>query len=239
MPCQVVQRGETYDLSTKQTEESYCYLPIHYGEGSPANMRVSALCLSKRARFICKKGEIVMRRSMLIALTLIITAACTASADAGWNEFWHRAHLDYHRMACWPEPFIHADRDILQEHYAVYERMGWQRQNTLGEHHFHAETNKINSAGTEKLMHVLTQTPPQRRTLFVLQGVDQNITATRVDSVQRAAAALFPEGDLPSVVQTHVPPVMRPGDQIDHMDREYKSNQPVPKLPAMQAAGGI
>jgi hypothetical protein len=183
--------------------------------------------------------EIAMRRSLQLALAFMITAACCTSAEAGWNEFWARVELDFHRMVCWPEPFIHADRDILHEHYAVYERMGWQRQHTLGANHFHAETNQLNSAGTEKLMQVLTQSPPERRTLFVLQGVDQNMTATRIDSVQRTVAALFPDGELPAVVQTHVPPVMRPGDQIDSMDRAYRSNQPSPQLPAMQAAGGL
>ena len=180
-----------------------------------------------------------MRRSLQLALALAITVACSASAEAGWNDFWHRVHLDYQRMVCWPEPFIHADRDILHEHYAVYERMGWQRQNTLGASHFHSETNQINSAGTEKLLQVLTQTPPERRTVFVLQGVDQDMTSVRIDSVQRTVAALLPDSDMPAVVQTHVPPVLRPGDQIDRMERSYQSNQPSPQLPAMQAAGGL
>lgn len=180
-----------------------------------------------------------MRRSLQLALVLLITAASSASVQAGWNEFWHRVHLDYHRMVAWPEPFIHADRDILHEHYAVYERMGWQRQNTLGATHFHPESNQLNSAGTQKLLEVLTQSPPDRNTIFVLQGIDQNMTATRLDSVQRTAAALLPEADLPAVVQTHVPPVMRPGDQIERTDKAYRTGQPAPQLPAMQAAGGL
>jgi len=180
-----------------------------------------------------------MRRSLQIALALVITAAASASADAGWHEFWARVHLDYHRNVCWPEPFIHADRDILHEHYAVYERMGWQRQNTLGVNHFHQETNQLNSAGVQKVLEVVTQSPPQRRTVFVLQGVDQNMTDTRIDSVQQTVAALLPEGELPSVVQTHVPPVLRPGRTIVTIENQYRNGQPQPRLPAMQAAGGL
>ena len=180
-----------------------------------------------------------MRRSLQLALAVIITATCTTSASAGWNEFWERVHLDFHRNVCWPEPFIHADRDILHEHYAVYERMGWQRQNTLGVNHFHTETHQLNSAGVQKLLEVVTQSPPHRRTVFVLQGVDQNMTSMRVDSVQQTVAALLPQGELPSVVQTHVPPVLRPGRQVMTVETQYRSGQPQPRLPAMQAAGGL
>ena len=180
-----------------------------------------------------------MRRSLQFALATVVTVACSTSAHAGWNEFWHRVELDFHRNVCWPEPFIHADRDVLHEHYAVYERAGWQRQNTLGSNHFHPESNHLNSAGTQKLLEVITQTPPERRTVFVLQGVDENMTATRIDSVQRAVAALLPDGELPSVVRTHVPPVSRPGDQINRVDQQYHTNQPSPQLPPMQSPGSL
>lgn len=180
-----------------------------------------------------------MRRSLQLTLALLITASAATSVEAGWDEFWARVHLDYHRNVCWPEPFIHADRDSLREHYAVYERMGWQRQNTLGVNHFHPETHQLNSAGVQKVLEVVTHSPPQRRTVFVLQGVDQNMTATRIDSVQQTIAAILPEGDLPSVVQTHVPPVLRPGRQINTIENQYRNGQPAPQLPAMQAAGGL
>src|SRR5690606_32576131 len=115
------------------------------------------------------------------------------------------------RMVCWPEPFIHADRDVLREHYGVYERMGWQRQNTLGAHHFHRETHRINSAGVEKLMEIVMHSPPERRTVFVQQGIDASATSVRLDSVQVSLSRVLPEGELPAVVQTHQAPVLRPG----------------------------
>jgi hypothetical protein len=111
---------------------------------------------------------------------------------------------------------------------------GWQMQNTLSHYHFDPQTNEANRAAEAKLMTILTQNPPHRQTVFVLQSLDPDITAARVDSIQRMVAQIVPHGEMPAVVQTDRAPI---GRYAAHMYLEYsKWDAPAPVLPA--SAGG-
>jgi hypothetical protein len=154
-----------------------------------------------------------------------------------WNNFWTRCELDYHRNAHWPKPFIYPDRDAYHAPFATMVAKGWQRQNTLGDYHFDRNTHHLNSAGKAQVRWIATQTPPDRRTVFVYRGPNSEVTSIRLDSVQRHMVNSVAEGELPAVVDVGTPPLQRPGEHIDHIQNRVISGMPDPVLPPFQAAG--
>lgn len=171
-----------------------------------------------------------MRRAIL-AITLVATIfAVCERANADWNSFWHQVKFDWHRMNAWPEPFVHADRQAARAPFHQMVHNGWQRRTTLGEYHFHLETQELNAAGKLKLHWILTQVPESHRTVYVQRSHLNEGTAARVDSVQRAVVRLVPQGTLPAVYDTHIPPPGTPADLIDSVYRQHRETIPVPRL---------
>ena len=182
-----------------------------------------------------------MSRTLLAALlgSILVVPSISTPASAGWGEFCHGVKVDWHRNNCWPEPFVHADRQAARAPFGVMISNGWQRELTLASYHFDPITNQLNSAGDAKLVWILTQAPEHRRTVFVLRNLDREITATRLDAVQQRTAALLPEGALPDVLVTNTAPRGGSADYIDAINRQYREGIPAPVLPAMQAAGSV
>jgi hypothetical protein len=156
-----------------------------------------------------------------------------------WNSFWHRCHLDYQRNTHWPQPFIYPDRDAVRAPFETMVAKGWQRQNTLGDYHFDPHTQTLNRAGEMRVRAISLNPHPERRTVFVYRGHTADITATRVDSVQRYSSHLPPQTELVGVIDTAVPPAERAGDQIDQIQSRVISSTPNPVLPPFQAAGTL
>ena len=170
-------------------------------------------------------------------LALVFAAALvTASvAQADWAEFWERVHLDFHRMNAWPEPFRHADKDLVRQPLLAMTDNGWRMQNTISDHLFDGETNHLTQAGALKVRWIVTQAPPHRRTVFVLRGATPDATLARVDAVQEVITHLVPQGNRPEVLLTDVVPVGGSGEYFDSVDRQLKDSIPPPRLP--QATG--
>jgi hypothetical protein len=189
---------------------------------------------------ITRREEDMKRAWMGLVLGLALAGA-TSSAQAdwteSWNSFWGRCELDYLRNTHWPQPFIYPDRDAVRAPFAAMVVKGWQRQNTLGDYHFDTNTHQLNRAGELRLRAIATIADPERRTVFVYRGATQDITATRIDSVQRYASYVVVQGEMPVVVDTGIPPVERPGDVIDQIQTRAISNMPNPVLPPYEAAG--
>jgi hypothetical protein len=159
-------------------------------------------------------------------------------ATAGWNEFWHRVHVDFHRNNAWPEPFQTADRAAAREPFCIMVNNGWKMQNTIGTFLFNRETNELNSAGESKVKWVVTQAPIHRRAVFVLVGDTPEDTKARVESVQRYISRLFPEGNLPPVMLTTTEPDGASGEYFDAINRAMLQSIPAPRLPAGEGGGG-
>ncbi len=172
-----------------------------------------------------------MRRGFSFLFLAFVVVLCCRTADAGWRESWDRFWLDFHRNNCYPEPFSHADRAAAGAPFAVMINNGWQRQNTLGNHHFDAETQQLTRAGELKLRWILTKTPPMRHSVFVLRGTSIDVTSVRVDSVQQATARIVASGPMPPIFETNVDPPGRPADQIDLIRKKAESEIPDPILP--------
>ncbi len=175
-----------------------------------------------------------MRRStMLLALTVAFSTVNMAQAD--WSEFWHRVHVDWHRMNAWPEPFQFADREVTISPLVDMTNAGWRLQNTLSDHLFDVQTQDLSKAGQLKLRCIATQTPLHRRTIYVLQSYEPGATKLRIQSVERHLAKLVPEGARPSIVLTDEIPTGGSGEYFENIDRQLKASVPPPRLP--QAAG--
>ena len=180
-----------------------------------------------------------MRRLLTMGL-LAVGVAVPASVMQGdwWGDFWHRCHVDYHRNNAWPEPFQAADNQLAREALSAQVVKGWQFGQTLTTDYFVPATGELTPQGRRKLAWLVTQAPPQRRTVFVMRTADDAETIARLDSVQRAVSELIPAGPFPEVLATDVGPLPRsaeiPAAQYAGLRSTVSGQAPV--LPA--SAGG-
>ena len=124
--------------------------------------------------------------SMLLCGLLFVASADLADAQPIRNCI-HHFHYDVAvgaaRNRCWPNPFIEPDRQSVRSVIELMAHNGWRRQNLLSDHHFDAETGELNVVGERRVHYILTQTPPQRRTIYVEQGRREDKSAERVAAV--------------------------------------------------------
>lgn len=179
-----------------------------------------------------------MRRTIIGWIAAAGLTLLAQPVEAGWWDHWDRAKLDFHRMNCYPEPFVQADRRATQAPFNVMTNKGWQLQNTLGNQHFNPETQQLTRSGELKVMNILNQGAMERRVVFVLRGANDEATSVRLDSVQQTAARIVPRGDLPEVIRTSTEPRGWPADYIYEIDTKTRSSIPSPRLPAMQDTSG-
>lgn len=100
-----------------------------------------------------------------------------------WSAFWYDVELQRRRVAEWPRPFLEPDREAVRDPFRQMTEMGWQQQNTFDDRLFDADQKTLNSAGQHKLRYTITQLPPHRRLIFILEGSSQHITDARIASV--------------------------------------------------------
>lgn len=174
-------------------------------------------------------------RRLLSTGALVLSLSCMGSAQAGWNEFWHRTKVDFHRNNAWPEPFQQADRAAAREPFCIMVNNGWRMQNTIGTYLFD-DAHQLNRAGEIKLRWILTQAPLHRRAVFVLQAHTPQETAVRVESVQQAISRMIPAGALPPVMITDTEPEGASGEYLDAVNRALQSSLPSPRLPSSGAS---
>ena len=179
-----------------------------------------------------------MSRTVPLLLTCLFAGLAAVPAQAGWNEFWDRVHLDFHRNNCWSEPFSSLDRRTVHAPFQAMEMKGWRTQNTLGYHYFDPETQALNEAGQRKLQLILNMSPDQFRTVYVTQAFEQTDSEKRLDSVQQSLAKLLPNQSLPEVIPVDTEPRGWPAEHVDQIERKMYSTIASPRLPGFQAAGG-
>ena len=170
-----------------------------------------------------------MRRSIFWALLACLVATNAARAD--WREFWHRFHVDALRMNCWPEPFVHADRETVRTPLIAMTAAGWRMQNTLSDHLFDANSQLLTQAGKLKGHWIVSQAPEHRRTVFVLRGENERATRTRLDSVRQAMDRMTTGDQQAEVFVANIVPAGGSGAYFDEVDRQLKASVPPPRLP--------
>ncbi len=169
---------------------------------------------------------------------LLALGASQTSASAGWfgNAVGGFCY-DYHRINCWPCPYIQPDRQHVYDTMEAQISNGWRRQNLIGAHDFDEKTSELTDAAKLKVRWILTQVPEHRRTLFVTRGHTQEITDARVAAVENAAMEVLPQGEVPAVQDTHIIAEGRSaGIVVDIRGRFYES-QPQPVLPGSMGEG--
>lgn len=149
-----------------------------------------------------------------------------------WNAYWHEFEMHRFRVNHWPDPFLLPDRELVREPLRQMADNGWKEQNTFSEQLFADGGADLNYAGHEKLRLTLTQMPPHRRVIFVLEGRNPEITAARVAAVYRHMAEIAPATQPYPVFTTAIVPRGMSGSMIDSVDRSFLLSQPQPRLPA-------
>jgi hypothetical protein len=160
-----------------------------------------------------------------------------AWAQAGWPtggggyNLWYDISGGWHSNNRWPDPYLMPDRQTVYNHFAIFADRGWQRQCLLGEHHFESE-GKLSTAGQMRVRTILTQSPPERRTVFVEQGLTPEATRARIDTVQQYITGMVSNGPLPEVVASNLQSEGWPADYVDSVNKKFSSSMPTPRLPA-------
>jgi hypothetical protein len=153
------------------------------------------------------------------------------------TRFVYSVARDTKRNNCWPEPFTVPARAAVRAPFVLMVAKGWERQNTLGSQHFDPETGKLNLAGQSRVTKILIEGLPEHRTIYVQRSLNPEETLARVDAVQQLAAKIVPQGELPEVLETNLPPLGWPARNVDDVDRKFRECLPPPQLPAAQRAG--
>jgi hypothetical protein len=115
---------------------------------------------------------------------------------------------------------------------------GWKLQHTFSHHLFEPETNVLNYAGRVKMQHILTQVPPHRRQVYVLEGQNPQETTNRVASVYETIAQIAPGMPPCAVLTTKIEPPGGSGAYWDYLDQSYRLSLPPPRLPSTGVGGG-
>jgi hypothetical protein len=142
-----------------------------------------------------------------------------------------RCASTYHTNVAWPSYYIPTSRSTINNTMAIMVANGWRRQTLLGDYHFDPETNELTSAGKLKSHWILTQTPMDRRAIYVERGTTETDTAARIAAVQNWAAGLSPTVEPVSVTDTSIVSEGRSAAAVDSIFVGFQANQPPPILP--------
>jgi hypothetical protein len=193
-----------------------------------------------------------MCRSIITVLTLVLVIGSASQASAVWVDGVHRGYgfygpdsfVRYVRNGyCandqWPWPYLCPDRAAVREPFAMMVDNGWRRQNLLGPHHFDATKGTLTTAGELKVHWIMTQAPPERRSIFVERSLDASVTAERVEAARDYAARVAADGRTPQVGDTHLVSEGRPAAAVDAVYTRFNESMKPPVLPAPSASSSL
>lgn len=171
-----------------------------------------------------------MSRFLRLSACLALIMGSASVVSAGWPSGpWYDWTTTFHRNNQWPEPFTTADRQTVPNAMNVFVQRGWERQCLLGVHHFD-ENKALSTAGRLHVQYILTQAPPQHRTIFVERGQTEEITKARVDAVQQAVAGMNPRGALPEVTVSNIQFEGASAEYITAIAKQFQQSTPTPRL---------
>ncbi len=146
-----------------------------------------------------------------------------------WHRFWGQVDLHRKRVNVWPEPFVSHDRELVRGPFRQMADNGWKTQNTFSDYLFDPGSNELTVAGQAKLSYLLTQIPPHRRQVYVLEGTTQEDTAARVASVYRSMAQIAPDSSPCAVMTTKIAPRGGEGWYAYEVENVYRATLPPPR----------
>lgn len=176
-----------------------------------------------------------MKIGNLFTQSILATLLFCSVGQAGWNEFWSGVRLDYQRNQCWPSPFVEQDRASVRNYLDQMTAAGIRLQNTLSDHYFETEGEQValTRAGKLKVRQILMLTS-DRQVVFVMRGLTQAETDTRVAAVHSALNELVGNPNATQVLVSPNQPIGRAADYIDDVYRRERASIPAPRLPANQ-----
>lgn len=175
-------------------------------------------------------------RSSFVAIVLLCTAALPAWA--GWNEFWAEFDLHRRRVQAWPEPFSAPDREVIRSPFRDMVDNGWRIQTTLPDELFLPDTNELNLAGKRQVRQIVTELPPHRRQITVVEGQSPEATAARTAATAKYAADLAPDQPPVSVQTTRITPRRLDGRYFDKLQSSAVQSRTTPAATGTAAAPG-
>jgi hypothetical protein len=131
----------------------------------------------------------------------------------------------------WPKQYVHPSRRGICAAFAIQANNGWRRNNLLGKYHFDAEGGELSDAGKAKVDWILTQAPPQRRTIFVERATEPDQTANRIQAVQTLASSGPSQGGPIDVRESNLREIPHPAGAVDAVFTGFSTNQMPPVLP--------
>jgi hypothetical protein len=168
----------------------------------------------------------------VLGLALLVPSSASAGnwVATQWNGFCaqYRVNRD------WPEQYLDHDRAAARAPFAAMVANGWRSQNTISNYHFDDATGDLNDTGKLKVQSILWATPPQYRSLYVLQAGSPEMTGYRVRSVQQYSQAIMQNEVPPPVMTTNREPFGASGETVDGVIKTAGENRPLPILPPVQ-----
>jgi len=170
------------------------------------------------------------RATRLLGASLLVLSICPAVQANWFTDWWAGMQRDAAKNRDWPMHFSDGDRAAVEAPFQQMAVNGWRRQNLLGAHHFTPDGAQLTQAGERKVHWILTQTPPQQRTIFIERTLDPTLNARRIDAVQQLAVRSMPTGELPAVQETHIVTEGRPAATVDRTNTQFQESMPKPQL---------
>jgi hypothetical protein len=176
-----------------------------------------------------------MRRMFLAVLAVALAVTTLSPAQAVWLDSHVRyVRSGYRANVVWPWPYVCPDRLAVREPFAMMVDNGWRRQNLLGSHHFDPQKGTLTTAGELKVHWIMTQAPPERRSIFIERSLDSAVTAQRIDAAREYAARVVVDGATPTVSDTHLVSEGRPAAAVDAIYVRFHESMQPPVLPPPQ-----
>ena len=144
----------------------------------------------------------------------------------------------YFQNSIWPRQYIAPARRGICQSMELMVHNGWRRQNLLGKYHFDPNGDQLTEAGKLKVDWILTQAPPQRRSIFVERAATADQTAQRVQAVQDLAASTSGASTPADVQETHLHDEGHPALAVDAVFTGFTASQRTPSLPTAAGASG-
>jgi hypothetical protein len=179
-------------------------------------------------------------RRISLAVAALAAVGCLANvASAVWiDDGAHYVKHGYHVNKQWPWPYICADRIAVREPFAMMVDNGWRRQNLLGAHHFNETSTKLTTAGELRVRWILTQAPPERRTIFIERDLNPAVTAERIAAARSYGTQVSLDGAAPLIAESSLISEGRPASVVDATNVKFQEAMPVPVLPAATVGTG-
>lgn len=194
-----------------------------------------SLAFCMRSRTVAMKTNLLTAILVILAVCLPVAAQDPLEADGSamsgkaggenwWFRFWSQVELHRQRVNVWPQPFAHYDRELVRGPFRQMADNGWKHQNTFTDYLFDPSSSELTAAGQAKLYHLLTQVPPHRRQVYVLEAPTREETAARLASVYRTMAQIAPETPPCAVMTTKIAPRGGEGWYVYEVDETYRTN---------------